>query len=147
MAGTTHLELEFADGTYTFALKLPQILELQRVCDGDGIFTIYARVMRGRLALSGQTMGVPHEGAATLRDCLDTVRLALIGGGRGQVNGEDVEISALRAKDLVETYLHPPAPLKQAWDLAAAILHALIEGYEPTQKKSQDEVEAEEATG
>lgn len=133
--GATHLELEFADGRYSFALRLPQILELQRSCDA-GIFEIYSRVMRGRIAMNGATMGIPHEAMAHVKDVFDTIRLGLIGGGCGSVDGERVEIDAHRARQLVEAYVHPPAPLKAAWDLAASILYALIEGYSPAQKKS-----------
>lgn len=136
--GATQLELEFADGTYVFALRLPQILELQRVC-GAGIFEIYSRVMRGRMILAGETLGVPHEATAHARDVFDTVRLALIGGGGGTVDGERIEVDDLTARRLVEAYVHPPAPLKRGWDLAAAVLFALVEGYQPAQKKSQKE--------
>lgn len=135
--GATFLEMEFADGRYTFALRLPQILELQRSCDA-GIFEVYARIMRGRIAMNGATMGIPHEAMAHVKDVFDTIRLGLIGGAGGSVDGERVEVDAHRARQLVETYAHPPAPLKAAWDLAAAILYALIEGYAPAQKKSPD---------
>jgi hypothetical protein len=36
----------------------------------------------------------------------------------------------MRANQLVANYLHE-MPLARQWDLAAAILHAKIEGYEP----------------
>lgn len=131
----TDIELEFADGSYLFALKLPQILELQRLC-GGGVFAIYGRVLKGRYMLAGQEFGAPHEGEAFVHDIMETIRLGLIGGARGVVNEQEVEVSTLRAKQLVETYAHPPAaPLKDSWAIAAAVLSALIEGYEP-QKKS-----------
>jgi hypothetical protein len=134
MAGTTEIELSFADGDYLFSLKLPQIAELQRVC-GAGIFTIYGRVLKGRYMLDGQVLGLPHESDAFATDVYETIRQGLIGGGRGVVNGEEVTVSPIRARQLLEAYVYPPAPMKAAWDIAASVLSALIEGYEP-QKKS-----------
>lgn len=144
MPGPSKLEIEFADGTYCFALNVTQILELQRVCDA-GIFEIYSRVMRGRLAVGeGEMFSLAHEATAHVKDVLEVPRLALIGGGQGIVNGEPVKVDDVTARRLVEAYLHPPAaPLKKAWDLTAVILFSLIEGYEApdTQKKSPVEVE------
>ena len=136
MAGQTEIELAFADGDYLFALKLPQVMELQRLC-GAGIFAIYSRVMKGRAFIENQSFGLPHEAEAFQDDVYETIRLGLIGGGKGIVNDQEVEVSALRARQLLETYAHP-VPLKDMWHLAAAILYAKVEGYEP-QKKSPDE--------
>lgn len=143
----TGIDLKFGDGDYLFALHVPHILELQRVCGwadaagnkrDTGIFTIYGRVLKGRYFLQdGTAIGLPHECEAHLKDVLETVRLALIGGGKGLVNDAEVEVNALRASQLVDTYCFPAAPLKETWDLAAAILAAAIEGYE-TQKKSPE---------
>lgn len=138
----TDIELEFADGSYLFALKLPQIVELQRVC-GAGIFAIYGRVLKGRYVFKGEEFGAPHEGEAFLHDIYETIRLALIGGGRGRVNGEEVTVSPGRAKELLETYIHPQ-PLKDAWGVAAAILSAKIEGYEPPFAEPAKEPAAED---
>lgn len=134
------IDLKFADGDYLFSLRLPQILELQRAC-GAGIFTIYGRVLKGRYVLDGGlAFGIPHECEAFISDIYETVRQALIGGGKGVVNGEDVTVNPVRATQLVETYCHLPAqPLKDTWDLAAAILSVTIEGYEG-QKKSPEPV-------
>ena len=110
-------------------MKLPQLAELQQKC-GVGIFALYGRVLRGRYVLNGEVIGVAHEGEAYASDLYETIRLGLIGGGRGIVDGQEVEVSALRARQLVETYVHP-APLREAWAIAAAILTAKIEGYDP----------------
>jgi hypothetical protein len=128
----TEIELEFADGAYLFALKLPQLAELQEKC-GAGILAIYGRVMRGRYVLDGQILGLAHEGEAFSHDLYETIRLGLIGGGRGMVDGKEVLVSSLTAKTLVERYMHP-APLREAWTVAAAILSAKIEGYDPGPK-------------
>lgn len=126
----TALELEFADGAYLFDLKLPQAIELQRVREA-GVFAIYGRVMAGRFVTEGgDVLGVATAGLAFIEDIFETIRLGLIGGGRGIVNDEEVTVSAIRAKQLVETYCHA-APLRESWSIAAAILGARVEGYSP----------------
>lgn len=146
------IELEFGDGTYLFALKIPQILELQRVCGWadakgnkreTGIFTIYGRVLKGRYVLqeTDLTFGMPHECEAHLSDVIETIRLGLIGGGRGMVNKQEVSVSQLRARELVDTYCFPAVPLKESWDIAAAILTAVVEGYEAQKKSPEPEPE------
>lgn len=125
----TEIELKFADGDYLFALKLPQLAELQTKT-GVGIFALYGRVLRGRYVLEGEVVGIAHEGVAYDTDLFETIRLGLIGGGRGLVDGQEVKVDALRARQLVENYCHP-APLRESWSVAAAILTAKIEGYDP----------------
>jgi hypothetical protein len=128
----TALELEFADGAYLFDLKLPQLRELQALRECS-IFRLYGRVLRGRYVLEGQIVALPHEGDAYSDDIFETIRLGLIGGGKGIVNGAEVEVSALTAKRLVETYCHA-APMRESWAIAAAVLAARIEGYDPGPK-------------
>jgi hypothetical protein len=125
----TEIELKFADGDYLFALNIPQLAELQQKC-GAGMFTIYGRVLRGRYIIDGEIIGLAHEGEAYVSDIYETIRLGLIGGGKGLVDGQEIKVSALRASELVERYVHP-APLREAWAIAAAILTAKIEGYDP----------------
>lgn len=123
----THIDLAFADGTYTFRLGLEQIHELQTKC-GVGIGALYGRVLQGRVA-ADPTVGHPAYAAYHLDDLRETVRQGLIGGGAGLVDGSDVKVGSLRANELVERYLDP-MPLSEQWTLAAAILYAKIEGYE-----------------
>jgi hypothetical protein len=52
-------------------------------------------------------------------------------------------VSALRADQLVERYL-PEMPLARQWDLAAAILYAKIEGYEPKPEEVDGSVSDDE---
>jgi hypothetical protein len=125
----TDIELKFADGDYLFALKLPQLAELQQKT-GVGIFALYGRVLRGRYVIDGDVVGMAHEGTAYDTDLFETIRLGLIGGGRGVVDGQEVQVNALRARELVERYCHT-APLRESWSVAAAILTAKIEGYDP----------------
>ena len=137
MTPQTALTLEFADGEYEFDLKLPQLAELEEKC-GVGIMAIYARVLRGRYLFDGETIGVTNEGEAYAKDFFETIRLGLIGGGSGLVDGATVQVSATTAKKLVERYCHP-APLRELWTLAAAILGARVEGYTPKKAEPADE--------
>lgn len=125
---STALELEFADGEYLFDLKLPQLAELQE--KRGPVFEIYGRVLKGRYLYEGIPIADTTAAAAHSDDIFETIRLALIGGGRGIVNGDEVEVSQITARNLVERYCHA-APLKESWAVAAAILAAKVEGYEP----------------
>lgn len=132
MTPQTSLESEFGDGIYLFDLKLPQMAELQQKT-GCGIFKLYGRVMKGRFIVGEAIIAPPTEGEAFDTDLYETIRLALIGGGRGSVDGVEVEVTPLTARTLVERYCHG-RPLKESWALAAAILGARIEGYTPPKK-------------
>lgn len=122
----TSIDLQFADGAYTFALGLAQVRELQAKT-GAGIGVVYARVLQGR---GGEDLADAHPGLAAFYadDLRETVRQGLIGGAKGRVDGADVLVSSLRATELVERYLDP-MPLLEQWKLAAAILYAKVEGY------------------
>lgn len=131
----THIDLAFADGEYRFALGLEQIKELQNTV-GDGIGAIYARVLQGRVA-ADPTVGHPGYASYKLEDIVETVRQGLIGGGQGLVDEQAVKVEPMRANQLVANYLHA-MPLSKQWDLAAAILYAKIEGYEPAVEGAGD---------
>lgn len=135
----THIDLAFADGTYTFVLGLAQIHELQTKCKA-GIGALYARVLQGRVA-EDVSVGHPAYAAYHIEDLVETVRQGLIGGGAGTVDGKEVKVGALRANELIERYLLP-MPLAEQWNLAAAILFAKIEGYEPAPVAGEDKKKA-----
>lgn len=135
MTPTTALTLHYGDGEYLFDLKLPQLAELQEK-RGAGVFKIYGRVLAGRYMFDGEPLAMPAEGEAFAEDLFETIRLGLIGGGEGWVNGERVVVSPLLAKTLVERYAHPVA-LRESWAIAAAILGARVEGYVPPKKKAR----------
>lgn len=133
----TEIELPFADGVYAFRLGLAQIDELQRKCDA-GIGAIYARLLKGRYInpVDGGTFGAANEATYRMADVHETIRQALIGGARGTVNEQPVQVTAHRATELVTAYVAPAAPLAEGWTLASRIMSALIDGYEdPTAKK------------
>ena len=130
------LELQFADGAYRFKLGLAQIRELQDKT-GAGIGALYARVLQGRMG-DRASEGHPAYAAYHVDDLRETVRQALIGGGGGLVDGADVKVTSLRAGEIVERYLDP-MPLAEQWDIASAILFALVEGYADEQSDTDDQ--------
>lgn len=134
----TDLWVDAFDGLYRLFLPLPLLCELEGKAgyiDKDGnrracsIFVLYDRVSKGRYELDGQPVGYPAEGAASANDCLETVRLALVGGGHAIVHGARVKVTAARAMELVKAYLEN-APLEESWKLAFLILNAVISGRE-----------------
>lgn len=127
------IELEFADGEYTFALPIPQINELQTKC-GTGIGGLYARLYKG--AMLNEKMEVvllPHLAEFHVLDIVETIRQGLIGGGRGMVNGSPVAVTPAIANRLIEHYV-AGKPLQPNWAIAAAVLSACIHGYDPPKK-------------
>lgn len=139
---TTALELDFADGAYLFDLKLPQMAELQE--KRGAIFALYGRVLKGRFLIDGVPIADTSAGQSFAEDLFETIRLALIGGGRGIVDEKEIEVSPIMAKRLVENYCHA-APLKESWAIAAAVLGARIEGYSSPKAEPAQEPAAEEA--
>lgn len=134
------IDLDFGDGTYLFKLNGPQRAELQRLCGvkanhpqyGEvviptGLGTILTRVMKGRYLNGGKTFGHPEQGEWHDADLTETIRLGLIGGGMDAVN----------ARRMIETYVET-APRARAWDLAAAILWACVQGFVPPAAKGAD---------
>jgi hypothetical protein len=114
----TNLLLEFADKEYRFFLTVDGLLELQEK-SGVGIGALLARVLAGRYTdEQGKSFGFPLDAQWHVQDLLETIRLALIGGGLGPVE----------AKHLMSRYCYPAQPLSEAWKLAAAIIGAAVEG-------------------
>jgi hypothetical protein len=129
------IDLEFGDGSYTMALPLPQIAELQRKTDA-GIGKLYARVVRGCIPNpNGSADWVLNPSTAEFfaLDLIETIRHALIGGGKGTVNGDEVKVTPQIANRLVDTYVLNQ-PLVDAWKVAATILGVCVLGYDPPKK-------------
>lgn len=137
---TTALDLHFGDGEYLFDLKLPQLAELQQ--KRGPIFELYGRVTQGRHMIGDVAIASTVQGKASAEDLFETIRLGLIGGGKGRVNDQPVDVDPILAKQLVERYCHE-RPLKESWSLAAAILAAKIEGYEPKKAEPGEDPAAE----
>lgn len=142
MALLPQIDIEFGDGTYTFALLLPQLIELEDKCasvdpDGTrrrkGVVAIYSDVIAGLAVEDGEIIAIPHVGRASAFECREVVRLALIGGNSGTVDGKQVKVDGPAARQLCERYVDA-VPIVKRWTLAAAILKAAIEGFEPPKK-------------
>jgi hypothetical protein len=136
------LDADFADGHYSFDLKLPQVLELQEKC-GKGIFAIYSSIQAGRGLFGGENIGLFDGAMADYREIRETIRLGLIGGNCGIVDGEQIEVGPLTAKRLVENYVDT-RPMQEGWALASAILGARILGASKkkvTPEKAETETE------
>ncbi|MCT8002386.1 gene transfer agent family protein [Sphingomonas sanguinis] len=150
----TWIEVPFADGIYRFTLRLPQIEELERTLgyigrDGAripmGIGAIFARLAKGRAFLSngepdwsslGEAEALASEIA--IRDSIEVIRLALIGGNRAIVNGIESGVPPQRALQLIDAYI-VGQPVEDAWHYAFAIVGALIFGVEPPSEPIKDE--------
>lgn len=141
--------LLFGDGEYLFRLGIAEIGELQTKCAPPGgtvgIGEIAARVMRGRYSMDERgtaSIGIPTEAEWHILDLVETIRLGLVGGGSGVVNGEEVKVNPVRARQLVDLYVMS-RPLSEAWTLAAAILTALVVGFDAG-AAGEDKKKAEE---
>jgi hypothetical protein len=127
------IDLEFADGEYTFALPLPRIDELQHKTH-IGIGGLYQRLLKGAvIGETGQAAIIPHLGEFYALDIVETVRQGLIGGGKGVVNGAEVRVTPELANRLIENYVLTQ-PLASSWPKAVMILAACIVGYDPPKK-------------
>jgi len=138
----THREIPFGDGEYTVRLGLAQIFAIQDKT-GRGIGEVYARVIEGRMQDQGTGFHFGYGPGArfSIEEVLEVCRQGLIGGGKGFVDGREIEVRDHLATQLVKTYVHPEAgnPINRAWDMAAVILDAAWNGYAPAaeaQKKS-----------
>jgi len=144
---SAQIDLDFADGRYLFALPLPQLEELEERCGytdtkGNrrrrGVIAVYGDLIAGLDVQDGQIVAIPQIGQASGVDARHVIRLGLIGGASGIVEGQPVKVDALVARSLCERYVDP-MPIVKRWTMAAAILKAAIEGYEP--KKAEPAVE------
>lgn len=141
-----HLLLDFADGEYLFKLPVEQVAELQTKCDA-GIGTIFSRLMAGRYRdpRDGGIVLNALEAQFKYEDITETIRLALIGGGQGTVDGKQVQVDPRMALQLVRNYVHP-RPLLETWKIASAVLSAFVVGYaDPAAQKKSPEPGQQEA--
>jgi hypothetical protein len=123
------IDIDFADGTYTFALPLERIDELQRKT-GTGIGAIFARVIKGFVRVGDDIALNPGAAEFYAIDLIETIRQGLIGGGKAVVDGAEIKVDSTLAKRLIKNYIES-RPLSEAWELAGSILGAVIVGYTP----------------
>lgn len=116
------VELDFADGTYTFRLALDQIEELERKRDLS-IYTIAQRLD-------------PALRTARLGDITEVIRLGLIGGGMAPVD----------ALAKVRRYVDE-RPLDESRDVAYAVVLAALMRVHGDSVKSSGEAEAARSNG
>lgn len=119
----TNLVLEWADGSYDFKLPWAGCAEIERK-SGAGIQSIYERVMVGQ---------------AHLADVVEIIRQGLLGGSGGTVDGQPIETKPQTVSALLDRYVVGPnaRPFTENWNLAKAVLHTFMVGYEPSQKPAQ----------
>lgn len=134
----TRIELDFADGRYSFWLALPQAVELERKCGGKSIFAMYDEMGAG-LGMAGDAPVYLGGGKALITDIRETIRLGLIGGNNGFVNGEEIEVGPNRARNLVDEYTYPARPMLEALNVAWSILHAAVVGIDLKKKDEAGE--------
>lgn len=138
----TAVDLKFADGEYRFWLPLPQVFELERKTGDTSILVLEERLRdaigvdeKGEYVFTG-------GGAAMTLDVRETIRLGLIGGNSGMVDGEEVEVGPQLAKQLVDNYAYPARPLEEGVVLAWRILHAAIHGVRLKKKAEPEQAES-----
>ena len=136
------VDLEFADGTYTFKLGMRQICELEEKCK-CGIGELAARCLAGYYGdLGAETSDLKFG----VYDVVETIRLGLIGGKIGIVNEKEVTVKPHDAKALVDRYVMEQ-PLIDGWKLACIILLACVHGYEAPKKKVAESQIPSDLTG
>lgn len=134
----TNLILDWADGHYDFKLTWASCAEIERKSNA-GIQAVYERVMVGQ---------------AHLADVTEIIRQGLLGGSGGTVDAQQVETKPHVVSALLDRYVTGPEarPFTESWNVAKAILHTFMVGYEPAGedasklKKKSAETEATEST-
>lgn len=134
MTVSTSIDLGFADGSYTFALPIPQLLELERKCGNKSVFKIYDELSAGLGIDNGEAVYL-GGGAGMLTDLRETIRLSLIGGNAAMVDGEEIAVGPRTALNLVDAYVYPARPLIEGQRIAWAVLKAAIEGVQLKKKR------------
>ena len=141
----SELIFAFGDGSYRFRLTLHGINEIQERCKA-GIGKVWSRLAASRLNHLDIDAGVPNQAEFLIADIVEPIRQGLIGGGMGEVDGQEVKVTSLVANRLIDNYVFN-RPLQESWSLAFAIVGALIEGYDaPDKKKVVTETETEGST-
>lgn len=128
------IDLQFADGAYTFAYGLERMEELQQKCK-IGIGGLLGRLLKGCIKhpVTGEIMVNAAAGEFYAVDIIETIRQGLIGGRKGVVDGVEIEVTPVVANQLIQNYVLC-RPLAESWSLAASALGACIMGYEPPKK-------------
>ena len=138
------IDLQFGDGSYTFALPVVQLAELQRA---RGWAVTYPDGSTGIRPKTFGTIWREHTlGDYDPLDSREIFRLGLIGGGAGFVAGEEVKVGSLRALELTQRYFDP-LPTEEQWKFATSILVAVCQGFEPPPEERTGESGEDDAGG
>lgn len=113
MSRLAETTLDWADGTYRFALKIDQLAELQEKCDAGPWYIQWAL----QSALLARESGFPPPKDMRIEYVTEVLRLALIGGG----------MDALHALKKVRAYVGP-GQINENIAYAYAVLGALLVG-------------------
>lgn len=131
MSLAAEIELEWAGGSYLFALKAKQIEELEHLT-GVGIGRLTARVVTGD--------------DFYFRDVRETIRLSLVGGGTPMIEATRLVNAYVDGQPLQpldrEGKPHPDGPLM----MARSILGAARFGFERLPEGNKGESPAEATT-
>jgi Phage tail tube protein, GTA-gp10 len=130
----TAVELPFADGTYRFWLPWPQIIELERKT-GKSVFAMFAQMGAGLQYGAEQSIVFGGGGGDTNAiDVKETIRLGLIGGNNGMVDGVECKVGPLLAQKLCDDYVYPARPLAESLVTSWQILAAAVTGIDLKKK-------------
>jgi hypothetical protein len=140
----TSVRLDFANGSYDFALPGAAIEEVEDERK-IGLGAIYARTIRGSYPDQADTgpagsvgNAFPEEGQFFYADLLHVIHKALLHGGGGEVLGKEVKMTPGLADRLVKDYVINTGDTRMSlmaiWKLGRSILYVLAEGYSPPKK-------------
>lgn len=136
----TAITAKFADGEYRFWLPLPQVFELERSV--GSLLAVEERLRPGLVQTDDGDLAFLGGGSATVKEIRETIRLGLIGGNSAMIDGEEIGVGPIRAKELLDTYVYPERPLGESAALAFSILSAAIRGIEVKKKSEPEEPES-----
>lgn len=134
------IDLEFADGIYSFALPLPQIREVQTKANAP-IGAVYQRIVTGAKRVGDSIVLQPQTAIFYVDDLYAVIFAGLVGGGSGTVDGQRVEVRPQDARRLLEAYVHG-RPLIEAWEIAFSVSMACMHGYTPPKSEPEGNADA-----
>lgn len=129
----TFIEQDFGPGRFRFGFTLPQIFELERGPDAYRHESLYPRAIGVMYEALNSAIGLQGEdktpvwiggAASVVQDIREIIRLGLIGGNSGIIDGQEIEVGPNRASELVNAYVFPARPLEESTLLAWHIIHA-----------------------
>lgn len=130
----TAVEQAFGDGTYRFWLPLPQVFEIERKT-GVSLFEIEEKLRAAMGQSEDGEFAFVGGGSAMLGQVIEVLRCGLIGGDSGMVDGEEIEVGPILAKQLVDQYAYPARPLGETAAMAYRVVHAAVFGIKLAAKK------------